>query len=135
MTEIEIGSPSEGVVVSVRESQKPDPEGWVDAEVAVKVGAWSGRYAAEFLEDDLSRFVEGLKVLSESPSTAVLSSMDGYLDLTLTRDGLGHVVVSGEAWDRPRWGAHLAFTFEIDQTYLPAMLTSAELALRQLRAG
>ena len=30
--------------------------------------------------------------------------MDGYLDLKLTRDGLGHVVASGEAWDRPRWG-------------------------------
>ena len=54
--------------------------------------------------DDLSWFVEDLKVISETPSTAVLSSMDGYLDLKLTRDGLGHVVASGEAWDRPRWG-------------------------------
>ena len=49
----------------------------------------------------------------------MLSSTDGYLDLTMKGDGLGHIAVTGEGWDRPRLGSHLEINYEIDQTFLP----------------
>jgi hypothetical protein len=106
----------------------------VNAEVAVRMHVWSARYAAQFLEDDFHEFADGLRMLSESPSKpAILFSSDGYPDLTLTRDELGHVDVKGEAWDTPRWGAHLEFAFQIDQTYLPPVIASIESMLRLFR--
>ncbi len=142
--EILIGSQHEGVTVSVGDDQLPDSEGWVDSEVMVRAGAWSGRYGAQFLKDDFSlfvrglaaleeRFVRGLAALEEPPPSAVLASTDGYLDLTLTASSkLGHVAVSGEAWGTPRYGAHLELSFEIDQTYIKPILVSVEALLRQL---
>ena len=103
--EIRIGSQSEGVLVALRHPQDIErSEGWIDAEVEVRAGAWRGHYAAQFLHDDLVAFAEGLCSLEEPGRQAILSSTDGYLDLQLTRDELGHVEVSGEAWDTPRWG-------------------------------
>ena len=56
------------------------------------VGAWSGRYDANFHETDFQRFAAELDRLSETLSgSSVLDSMDGFLDLTLTGDGLGHI--------------------------------------------
>jgi hypothetical protein len=135
MAEILIGSASEGVTIAVRDGQSPrQSEGWVEGEVTLKVAAWSGRYAAQFLEDDLHEFAAGLRKIVEAASEpALFSSADGYLDLKLTRDELGRVAVTGEAWDTPRWGTHVEFAFEIDQTYLPPILASLESLLQQFR--
>jgi hypothetical protein len=132
MADIRIGNLTESVIISVRDSTKPDPEGWVNAEIAVKVRAWFGRYAAQFLEDDFQAFAAELRPLSEHLAPpAGLESTDGYLNITMTRDELGHVDVRGEAWDTPRWGAHLEFSFEMDQTYLTPLLASIETLLHQ----
>jgi hypothetical protein len=109
------------VSITVRERERPNPlsEGWLDAEVAVKVGPWSGRFFAQFHEDDFFRFADELNELDATlQGGATLSSLDGYLDLTLTGDGLGHISVVGEAWDRPRWASHLVISYETDQTAL-----------------
>lgn len=115
------GDGGDAVSISVPEGKQRDPrsEGWVDAEVTIKAGAWSGWYAAQFHEDDFLRFAEMLDELQTSlKSEATLSSLDGYLELTLTGDGLGHISVVGEAWDRPRVGSHLVLSYETDQTAL-----------------
>lgn len=122
MAELRIaGDGGDAVSISVPERKQRDPrsEGWVDAEVTIKAGAWSGWYAAQFHEDDFLRFAEMLDELQTSlKGEATLSSLDGYLDLTLTGDGLGHISVVGEAWDRPRVGSHLVLSYETDQTAL-----------------
>jgi hypothetical protein len=130
MTDIRIGDDDEGISIRVFDDWK---DGWVHAEVVVKSGAWSGRYAAEFHQTDFSQFAADLGALySVLSGAATLSSMDGYLDLTLTGDGLGHISVAGAAWDRPAFGSHLEVSYEIDQTYLPAILASVESVLRQV---
>ena len=109
------------VSISVPEREQRDrrSEGWLDAEVAIRVGAWSGRYFAQFHEDDFLGFAQELDELHASlKGEATLSSLDGYLDLTLTADGLGHISVVGEGWDRPRVGSHLILSYESDKTAL-----------------
>jgi hypothetical protein len=112
-----IGGESEGVTILVTDSQlaREGSEGWTEADVTVKLGAWSGRYSAAFHESDFKGFASGLRSLYETLSgEAALLSMDGYLDLRLTGDGYGHISVVGEAWDQPRYGTHLAIEFEVD---------------------
>lgn len=128
MAELRIpGDHGEGVTIAIREREHRDArsEGWLDAEVLVNLGAWSGRYSAQFHENDFSPFAAKLEELRATlTGDATLSSLDGYLDLTLTGDGLGHISVMGEAWDRPRVGSHLLFSYETDQTALPALQAS-----------
>jgi hypothetical protein len=133
MTDLQIGDTSMGITISILGSGRADPEGWVTGVVAIKIGVWSGRYGAQFHGTDFSRFAKDLAGLSSRlAGTAVLSSTDGYLDLTLTGDGLGHITVAGSAWDRPKYGTHLEVSHEIDQTYLPALIASAESIQEQL---
>jgi hypothetical protein len=40
--------------------------------------------------------------------------------------------VSGSAWDRPAFEAHLEFSFEIDQTFLPTLSGSVAAVVREL---
>jgi hypothetical protein len=139
MTDVRIGVATDGLTISVADDvngrESAWESGWVDAEVTAKFGVWSGRYPARFHETDFSRFARDLAALySELSGEAVLSSMDGYLDLTFTGDGLGHITVAGAAWDHPKWGSHLAIEFEIDQTYIPALLDSFESIVRNLGA-
>jgi hypothetical protein len=133
MAELRIpGDGNDGVSISIPEREHRDPrsEGWIDAEVAIKLGAWSGSLPAQFHEDDLLRFAERLEELNATLKGEVtLSSLDGYLDLKLTGDGLGHISVVGEAWDRPRWASHLVMSYETDQTALgPLRASLASLA-------
>jgi hypothetical protein len=133
MTDIRIGGASEELRISVADDV--NREGWVDAVVTAKFGAWSGHYPAYFHETDFVQFARDLAGLySELSGEAVLSSMDGYLDLTFSGDGLGHITVAGAAWDHPKVGSHLAIEFELDQTYLPALLASLESVVRNLGA-
>jgi hypothetical protein len=64
---------------------------------------------------------------------AMLSSTDGYLDLRMEGDGLGHIAVTGEGWDRPRLGSRLEINYEIDQTFLPPAIAAVEEVLREIR--
>jgi hypothetical protein len=118
------GDRGDAITISVPERDHRDPrlEGWLDAEVAIKLGVWSGRYSAQFHEDDFLRFAEMLEQLQATlKGQAIMSSLDGYLDLTLTGDGLGHISVVGAAWDRPRVGSHLVVSYETDQTAVPQL--------------
>lgn len=140
MTEITVRDGGDSVVISVADDvaalTEEDKGGWVDGHVAARCGAWSGHYPAQFHETDFPSFAEALAELSSTlTGEAVLSSMDGYLDLTFTGDGLGHINVEGAAWDRPRWASHLQISFEIDQTYLPPLLAAVEEVIRNLSAA
>jgi hypothetical protein len=98
------GDGSDGVTIAIPERDQCDArsEGWLDAEVWVKLGTLSGRYSAQFHEDDFSPFAEKLGELHTTlKGDATLSSLDGYLDLTLTGDGLGHISVVGETVGPP----------------------------------
>jgi hypothetical protein len=136
MMDVQISNASERIVISVAMAVHDvahRSEGWANSEVAVNLGPWSGRYAAQFHGTDFSSFAtESKQLISTLDGVAGMSSLDGYLNLTLTGDGLGHVAVAGSAWDRPGWGSHLEISFEIDQTYLPDLLASVEEVIERL---
>lgn len=99
------------------------PEDWIAAEVEVHSGPWRGRLKVEFYgRSVLSTFAEHVKQLHrELRGTAMLSATEPRLDLTLTGNGRGRVVVEGEASDCVS-NTTLKFQFSIDQTFLPAIV-------------
>src|SRR6476660_6964955 len=54
---------------------------------------------------------------------AQLCPIERHLELKLSGDGKGHVLVEGKAQHRLSLGTYLAFRLEIDQTELPAIVS------------
>ncbi len=49
--------------------------------------------------------------------------MEPWIELNLQMDSLGHIIVTGEAWDQLGTGNKLKFHLpELDQTYIPTWL-------------
>ncbi|MHB1498853.1 MAG: WapI family immunity protein [Acidimicrobiales bacterium] len=75
--------------------------------------------------DELARFRKQLQDLYRTlEGEARLESIEDWLNIVATGDGLGHVNVVGSAMDEPGMGNELRFRLQLDQTYLPAIIDS-----------
>lgn len=102
-------------------------DNWLSVEVAVKAGAFSGRYQAAFLTEELVLFLEQLQTLhSALRGRATFATMEEQLSISLEGDGLGHITLIGAASDQPGIGNELRFQLSLDQTQLQASLQSLE---------
>ena len=82
---------------------------------------WSGAFECEFHAGELHQFGEETQQLYVTlDGTAKLMPMEPNLELKLTGDGKGPVVVAGKAVAEWHTGTHLIFNFSLDQTQLPA---------------
>lgn len=107
-------------------------DGWFSADVEVVVGAFRGRYRADFNSWAFANFRAELEKLYQTVSgSAVFTSYEGQLELTLTCNVTGQIEVRGEAMDYAGTGNSLSFRLGIDQTYVPAILEDLRLALKR----
>jgi hypothetical protein len=107
-------------------------DGWFSADVDVSVGVFRGSYSANFNSWAFSDFHTQLEKLYHTLSgSAVFTSYEAQLELTLTCDNQGHIQLRGEAMDCAGTGNRLIFRLEVDQTYLPAILRDLKLALER----
>jgi hypothetical protein len=123
------GATSEYVRVS---NIRDNGDGWFGADVEVAVGAFRCAYPADFNSWAFSRFRAELEELYQTVSgSAVFTSYEGQLELTLTCDAKGKIEVCGEATDVAGSENRLTFGLHIDQTYVPSILHDLELALQR----
>ena len=116
------------VAISVCSAVDPSSEGWLISNVTIAVGAWRGSYEAWFCTWDFPKFREQLETLhSTLDGTARFDTLEHQLELEFTVDSRGHIEICGAASDRAVDGNGLTFSFELDQSYLPAII-------KQLRA-
>lgn len=107
-------------------------DGWFGADVEVRVGAFRGAYRADFNSSAFSQFHAALENLYKTVSgSAVFTSYEGQLELTLTCDATGQIEVQGRATDVAGIGNQLSFDLHIDQTYVPAILRNLGQALQK----
>jgi hypothetical protein len=107
-------------------------DGWFSTDVEVVVGAFRGGYSADFNSWAFSNFHAELERLYRTVSgSAVFTSYEGQLELTLTCNVTGQIQVRGEATDYAGTGNRLRFRLDIDQTYVPAILEDLRLALER----
>ena len=107
-------------------------DGWFSADVAVAVGSFEGRYRADLNSRAFSDFAAQLGQLYKTVSgSARFTSYEAQLELELVCNDLGHIKVRGEAMDYAGTGNRLTFHLDIDQTHVPAILSSLRQALER----
>ena len=84
--------------------------GWLVCPVHVHVGGFSGDVAITLRIEELHRFGEALAaVRSGSRRSAVLESVEQWIDLTVVREADGSLTASGHLADDPGTGSRLRF--------------------------
>jgi hypothetical protein len=118
------GSERERVEIVVQRYERP-PSGeyyddnWVNVEVFVSAGGFTGRFSASFQTAELLSFRDQLSSLySTLKGEAKFETMETQLTLVLTGDGRGGISLKGEAWDQPGIGNRLEFNLDLDQTHV-----------------
>jgi len=98
--------------------------------VVLRAGGFTAGFSANLAGRDLARFREGLAELRRRvEGRAAFAIPEAPLAFALTGDSRGRIEVEGAARDRLRGGNRLAFSFRIDQTYLPRILADLDEAL------
>ena len=125
---LELG-PESGDHLSLRVLRRLHPRavddleaGWLVCPAHVHVGGFSGDVATTLRVEELHRFGEELRaVRSGLRRTAVLESVEGWIDLTVTREADGTLTAAGHLADAPGTGSRLRFRIAgIDATALDA---------------
>jgi hypothetical protein len=105
-------------------------DGRLSAQVRIRVGGFRGSYRADFNSWAFSDFASQLERLYRTISgSAAFTSNEKQLELMLTCDIKGHIYVKGEAIDYVSKGNKLIFRLDIDQTYVPQVLSQLGSAL------
>ena len=135
-TELVIGDDNgQHLVVRALSRNHPDlfdyrDRNWVACEVEIAAGGFRAAFRADLRSEEFRVFLDEVEALSRTlEGAAGFSTMEGQITLSLTGDGKGHVRVQGDAADTPVGDNRLQFTFDIDQTYLPAICRSLEIIL------
>jgi hypothetical protein len=98
---------------------------WVDSSIEVSVGAFTGKYTACLRTDEFKMFRLGIDPLYESwKGTASFASMEGWVDIQVAGDGLGHFQARCVLMDAAGVGNTLKFDLHFDQTELLILLKS-----------
>jgi hypothetical protein len=120
---------SEFLKVEVLNYERPENSdywdaNWLKVQIQIKVGAFSGNYIAQLQTMDFSGFEKELKrIYIDLKGVTQFNSIEEWLMVMLIGDGLGHFKVECRACDSPGTGNTLQFEFQIDQTYIPNLIT------------
>lgn len=106
---------------------------WVKTNVTVKGGKFSGQYSGDFMTVDFEKFKQELSRLYDNlKGTANFNDLEGYLELKITGDGIGHFEVDIKACDQPGINAsELTFTMGFDQTELKELVNQLDRITKQ----
>lgn len=105
---------------------------WVLSPIAIRAGGFQGTVGATLRTTELESFHRELSALYETLSgTAVLDSMEDWLELTVRCEPSGVLAVTGTLLDQAGHGNQLRFELGgLDQTHLPPVLDELEDCLR-----
>lgn len=96
---------------------------WLRTSVSVQIGGFSGSYVADLRAEEFRSFGDEVASLySALEGDATFTTMEGQVSLVLSGDGMGHVSVKADLRDEAGTGNRLHCEFDIDQTYLPAII-------------
>jgi hypothetical protein len=106
---------------------------WLLSPVEIHAGGFVGRLSAGLRADEIRQFRMDLeRVYRSLHGSARLSSMEDWLDLTITVTGSGQFEVKGVARDQSGAGNELHFEIDdLDQSHAPTLIDEL-LALERL---
>lgn len=106
---------------------------WIKTQVTIKGGKFSGQYSGDFMTVDFEKFKQELSMLYDNlQGTANFNDLEGYLELKITGDGIGHFEVDVKACDQPGVNAsELTFTMGFDQTEIKDLVNQLDRITKQ----
>lgn len=106
---------------------------WVKTQVTVKGGKFSGQYTGEFMTVDFEKFKQELsRLYNNLKGTANFNDLEGYLELKINGDGIGHFEVQVKACAQPGInGSELTFEMAFDQTDLKELTNQLDRITKQ----
>ena len=104
---------------------------WLDVSLVLRTAYNSGEFQrhikATILPRELISFRNQLAALHQSlRGSATFSTLEGWLEMKCVGDGRGHIDIACQVRNEPGIGDTLNFQIHIDQTYLPAILSSLD---------
>jgi hypothetical protein len=108
-------------------------QNWVKTKVTIKGGKFTGQYSGDFMTVDFEKFKQELSRLYDNlKGTANFNDLEGYIELKITGDGIGHFEVDVKACDQPGVNAsELTFTMGFDQTELKELVNQLDRITKQ----
>lgn len=104
---------------------------WIDAEIQLRVGGFSGRITAALRLDEIQSFYEQCKALYDNlHGEACFSSMEDWLSMKIQGDGLGHFEAVCRTMDQAGIGNTLEFILHFDQSEIPGIVSGLETILQ-----
>ena len=106
---------------------------WIRTKVTVKGGNFSGQYVGDFMTVDFERFKQELSKLYDNLNfSASFNTIEGYLDLKIIGNGLGHFEVNVLACDQPGIDeSQLKFKMSFDQTQIKDLVYQLDLITKK----
>lgn len=96
-------------------------DNWLTVQIRVAAGGFRGKVEASIITAELADFLAQVRSLNEMlEGSAVFTTIEEQLELTLTGDGRGHITLSGKVADQPGIGNRLFFECHFDQSQLHA---------------
>lgn len=130
MNVIHFGTDSEFIEITLPSSYSID--GWARADVEIAVRCFHGKINPWVEAEDFERFTKKFRALYESlQGEAEFSPLEKQFTLKFSGTTGGHVHVTGEAWSQATHENKLAFTLELDQSYLLVPLRELEKLVAQ----
>jgi hypothetical protein len=108
---------------------RPDErDDWVSATISVHAGAFSASIDATLVTCDFPRFRRQLESLYKTLSgSANFDTIERQIEIECVGNECGGIAITGTVQDRVGDGNKLSFVFDIDQTYLPRVISELHL--------
>ena len=104
----------------------------MDSNVEINAGAFQGAYTACLRCDEFLAFRNSLvQLYSTLSGEAGFRSMEDWLTVKITGDGLGHFEVECKARDTFGFDSRLEFSLFLDQTQMPEIIRGLDNILEQ----
>lgn len=127
MASFKLGTEAGDHLIVEIEGRPDERDDWVSATISVHAGAFSASIDATLVTCDFPRFRTQLESLYKTLSgSATFDTIERQLLMNCVGNERGGIEINGIVQDRFGDGNELTFRFDIDQTYLPKVISELQ---------
>ena len=127
MASFKLGTDASDHVIVAIDGRPDERDDWLTATITVHAGAFFATIDATLMTCDFPRFRTQLESLYRTLSgSATFDTIERQLQVNCVGNERGGIAVDGLVQDRAGDGNELRFRFDIDQTFLPRIITDLQ---------
>ena len=127
MASFKLGTDAGDHLIVEIEGRPDERDDWLTATMSAHAGAFTATIDATLVTCDFPRFRTQLESLYKTLSgSANFDTIERQLQITCVGNERGGIAINGIVQDRVGDGNELRFRFDIDQTYLPKIISELQ---------